>query len=248
MKNLLNWLQQWISNSNEQIAGKGDSQASSGSSGFGSKGGSGGGSGLGSGDPPGGSNGRSPLGSFRWLMILGLTGAAIMIMTSFLSVEQEGIPMPQSSPTNEQEAFIGKNSNEPMTMADYEEIYEARLREILPDIVGVGAVSVLVTIESTEEIVVVEDNRSRKSVTEEKDQHGATRYITDVQNDGQVVIYNAPEGEKPIIVKKIKPQVRGVLIVAKGAENIRVQKMIIDAVAKSLSVPVHRIAVMPKKH
>jgi stage III sporulation protein AG len=222
------WLSRWISKSNERISGKSDSQDSSGS--------------------PGPPSSNSPLRSFRWLFILGLTGAALMIITSFISVEQEVMPIPKSGPNADQQAFIGKNSEEPMTMSDYEEMYEAELREILQEIVGVGAVSVMVTIESTEEIVVKENVNSRKSTTEEKDKQGATRLITDIQNDGQVVIYNAQQGEKPIIIKTIKPQIRGILIVAKGAENVRIEKMITDAVRKSLSVPAYRISVLPKKH
>ena len=44
-----------------------------------------------------------------------------------------------------------------------------------------------------------------------------------------------------------KPEIRGVLVVAKGAENIQVKKWIIEAVTRALDVPSHRVAVMPKK-
>jgi len=37
------------------------------------------------------------------------------------------------------------------------------------------------------------------------------------------------------------------LIVAKGADNIRIKKEIIDAVTRALDVPSHRVAVMAKK-
>jgi stage III sporulation protein AG len=49
------------------------------------------------------------------------------------------------------------------------------------------------------------------------------------------------------VVEYQKPAIRGVLVVAKGAENIQVKKWIIEAVTRSLDVPSHRVAVMPKK-
>ena len=53
--------------------------------------------------------------------------------------------------------------------------------------------------------------------------------------------------EGPIISETKKPSVRGVLVVAKGAENIQIKKWIIEAVTRSLDVPSHRVSVMPKK-
>lgn len=54
------------------------------------------------------------------------------------------------------------------------------------------------------------------------------------------------DGEQPIVLKKLKPQVRGVLVVAKGAENLKVKAAMIEAIQRVLDVPMHRISVMPK--
>ena len=51
----------------------------------------------------------------------------------------------------------------------------------------------------------------------------------------------------PVVIETKKPAIRGVLVVAKGADNIQVKKWIIEAVTRSLDVPSHRVAVMPKK-
>ncbi|MFS8513242.1 MAG: stage III sporulation protein AG, partial [Planifilum fulgidum] len=40
--------------------------------------------------------------------------------------------------------------------------------------------------------------------------------------------------------------VRGVLIVAEGAEDLKRKALIIEAVQRVLDVPVHRISVMPR--
>lgn len=183
-----------------------------------------------------------------WLILVLLIGIGLMIMNSMISVEREVVTIPETQPVKDQQAFGGRNSDVPSTMEDYEEIYEAELREILQEMVGVGSVSVMVVIDSTEEVVVKENTNIRESRTEEKDQQGGSRVIKDVSRQGEVVLYSAKDGEKPIILKKVKPNIRGVLIVAKGADKAVIQKMIKDAVSKSLSVPYHKISVQPKKY
>jgi stage III sporulation protein AG len=50
-----------------------------------------------------------------------------------------------------------------------------------------------------------------------------------------------------LVVKTVKPKIRGVVVVAKGAENATVKKLISDAVERGLEVPAHRISVVPRK-
>lgn len=49
------------------------------------------------------------------------------------------------------------------------------------------------------------------------------------------------------MTKRIKPQVRGVLVVAKGAENKVVRGLVEQAIEKGLNVPIQRISVVPRK-
>lgn len=65
--------------------------------------------------------------------------------------------------------------------------------------------------------------------------------------DEKVVIYNVGNDEQPLILKTIKPEVRGVIIVVDGAENLQLKAMIIDAVQKFLDIPSYKIALLPKK-
>jgi stage III sporulation protein AG len=89
--------------------------------------------------------------------------------------------------------------------------------------------------------------RDTQQVTSEKDVNGATRNITDVTRSGDTVMYSNSGSQSPLVQKYIKPKIRGVLIVAKGAENITVKKLISDAVERGLDVPPHRISIVPRK-
>nr|WP_246627857.1 stage III sporulation protein AG [Paenibacillus oenotherae] len=197
----------------------------------------------------GGPGGPKRVRTMRILLLVGGLGALLMLIHSFLSF-QTVEPSQQTAPpvASEQEAFIGGSSGEGESFEAIEGPLEEKLKDILEKIVGVGAVDVLVTIDSTEEIVVQRNEKETQQVTDENDKNGGKRHITSISKDGQVVMYEASGNQTPIVTKRIKPRIRGVLIVAKGAENGTVRRLIMDAVEKGISVPVNRISVVPRKH
>nr|WP_281891004.1 stage III sporulation protein AG [Paenibacillus sp. YYML68] len=196
----------------------------------------------------GGPGGPKRQQTFRLLLLLGLAGSALMILNSFITVKDvDPIQEGRASPGEPARATFGSGSKEQTSFREYEEAYQSQLREILTKIVGVGDVEVLVTIESTEEIIVERNLNESEQQTNEKDQHNATRHITSVTRSGEVVLYEVSEGKKPLVSKTIKPKIRGVLVVAKGAENLTVKKMITEAVERGLDVPAHRISILPRK-
>ncbi|KOP63934.1 stage III sporulation protein AG [Bacillus sp. FJAT-18019] len=199
----------------------------------------------------GGANGARKMQTFRWLIILGLVGVAIMLFNSFVNVkkldhENIGREPPQESAmistTQEGAASSGGSAFESI-----EQDFEMRTKTMLEQIVGVGSVDVMVTVESTEELVMQKDMKDTQELTEETDANGGKRHVTSYQRDGQIVTYDSSGDETPIITKKIKPQVRGVLVVAKGAENEVVKGLIVDAIQRGLNVPSYRISVVPRK-
>ncbi|WP_028610435.1 stage III sporulation protein AG [Paenibacillus harenae] len=194
----------------------------------------------------GGPSGPKRVRTLRILLIIGGIGAALMIVNAFLTdVEpsaQDPNPPPQTAP-----AFLNGNDAASSPFAAIEHPLEMRLKEILEKIVGVGSVDVLVTIDSTEEIVVEKNEQESQQITDENDRNGGRRHITSINKDGQVVLYEVAGDQKPIITKTINPRIRGILIVAKGAENATVRRIIVNAVEKGVSVPVNRISVVPSK-
>ncbi|AWX59212.1 stage III sporulation protein AG [Brevibacillus brevis] len=202
-----------------------------------------------------GSKGKSqklkPLHYF--IVILGI-GVAIMILTDFLRVEKDQ-PLGFGDIGNEAPGPPGGDSTSqvlggsPTTdiIAEYENIYETQLRDILASVVGVGEVEVMVNLESTPELVVEKNRNIRSSTNQEMDKEKATRNQNDQSRDEQVVIVQGGKQDAPVIVKTLKPKVRGVLVVAKGADNIQVKAWITEAVQKVLDVPAYKISILPKK-
>lgn len=100
------------------------------------------------------------------------------------------------------------------------------LENVLSGIRGVGSVQVAVTYESGTEIVPAR-NRDGDSET--------------------VVTLGSGSGETVVKEKEIMPRVRGVIVVAGGAENAAVREDIVSAVRALTGAAVHSIAVFPAK-
>lgn len=194
--------------------------------------------------------GRPRGNTLRWLLIAVGVGAVFMILNTYMAVE-EVQPYdgggPQSAeaeaPPGGDVAAFGNGAAKESKFAAYETAYEDELKDILEKLVGVGEVSVLVTIEATEEIVAERNTNESQQTTTERDSNGANRHITQTTRSGEIVLYE----QGPVVRKTIKPHIRGVFIVAEGAENATVKKMMIEAVERGLGVPPHKISVAPSK-
>ncbi|MDA8354313.1 MAG: stage III sporulation protein AG [Firmicutes bacterium] len=198
----------------------------------------------------GGGNSPGKGNTFRWLIVIGCFGVALMILSSFFSVRQEAVP-PQEEASDEksQDSSVPawkKDRGDKMSIEEYEDMYESQLSEVLASIVGVEDVSVMVNLESSAESVYVKDQKQSEQATDEQDKQGGTRKIEEETTDEKVVLRRKGDGEEPIVVKKVKPQIRGVLVVAKGAEDLQVKAAMIESIQRLLDVPVHRISVMPR--
>ncbi|ADO57190.1 stage III sporulation protein AG [Paenibacillus jamilae] len=198
----------------------------------------------------GGGDGAKKFNSFRWLLILGLIGVAIMLFNSFVNVKKvdpENVGRePPGVMKNEPalETTVGEDSS----FAGIEKAFEDNMKQMLEQIVGVGTVDVMVTVDSTEEVIVQRNVKDMQEENNETDANGGQRHTTQYTRDGEIVTYESSGGQHtPIVTKKVKPQVRGVLVVAMGAENPTVKQLIVDAVQKGLNVPSYKISVVPRK-
>jgi stage III sporulation protein AG len=188
----------------------------------------------------------------RWLLILFLVGLALMLLHSFVTVQEvrtiQQNDLPSSSHVPLKSTFQhGEAPEDNQKFKMYEQAYQNELKTILQNIMGIEDVDVMVTIESTEELVLEKNIQESHKSTQEKDAKQTSRQITETTRNGQVVIYQISGNQQPIIVKMIKPKIRGVIVIARGAEQLILKKMVVEAVEKGLDVAPHRICVLPRK-
>lgn len=184
--------------------------------------------------------------TFQWLVILGCVGVAMMLISSFVNVREEVIPAREPPPDTEETSASTPDNNGFSSIEDYEDKIAAELSDLLEKVVGLEQVSVQINLKSTEIIVLEKNVVKKKQVTEEEDREGGQRTVTDTNEDSQVVTIQGKQGEQPIVVQRLKPDVNGIMIVAKGAENLEVKSAVMKAVRAYLDVPPHKIAILPK--
>ena len=130
-----------------------------------------------------------------------------------------------------------KNTNKERS---YEEELEYKLEEILGELAGAGQTKVMVTTSTSDERVLAEEVVEVIQDTDETDKSGRTKSNSKQDVERKVVMQ---KGDTPFVIKENRPQIEGVLVLAKGADNATVKNAIIQAVASVLGVPVHKIAV-----
>ncbi|MBD1378799.1 stage III sporulation protein AG [Metabacillus arenae] len=203
--------------------------------------------------PPQTEGENKKLSKFHYLIIVFVIGIAFMLVGNLLTKDEEASSsLPAANFESEEakedkEVFKQTKGGDSITIGDYEKEYENQLKDTLETIIGVDDVSVVVNVDASS-LKVLEKNRVTQSqVTNETDKGGGERKVEDQSIDEQVVIIRDGENESPIVLQTKKPEIRGVLVVAKGADNVQIKKTIVEAVTRSLGVASHRVAVAPKK-
>lgn len=195
--------------------------------------------------------------TYRYLAIILIAGILLMVASMFTnkptSENGQTNKVFQASSTQNQEeeetvtTWKSTSSKKSGSIGDIEKMYESELKGTLETMQGVSNVSVIVNIDATETKVYEKNSVAQRQTTEETDRDGGQRKVEDFSTDEKIVIIREGDKEVPLVKETKKPAIRGVLIVAKGADDVRIKKEIIDAVTRVLDVPSHRVAVSAKK-
>lgn len=189
---------------------------------------------------------------YGYVLIVIVLGVGIMMASNLFTANQTGqtndVQTVFTNKENTEDAEVfGQKKTETKATRDYEIYLQNEMKEALEMITGVQDVKVVIYVNATEKKEFERNKVTQKQVTEEADQEGGKRVVEDTSIDEQLVLIKEGDKEGPIVSQTIKPTVSGVLVVAKGADNIQVKKWIIEAVTRALDVPSHRVSVMPKK-
>ncbi|WP_055667686.1 stage III sporulation protein AG [Desnuesiella massiliensis] len=168
------------------------------------------------------------------LVIILLLGVFIVIVTSFFNNGTK------ASISNENHQEKGETLND---MSSYEQKMKNELKYALSKIRGVGSVEVVIYFESGEEQVPAVDVNRTYSTTQEKDNSGGNRVNNQTSDGSKVVITNKSNGSEPLILKTYKPKITGVLIVAQGAEDKKIQYEITKVVSTLYNIPQNKVNV-----
>ncbi len=174
------------------------------------------------------------------LILMILVAVVIVLASSFFKTESS-----TSAAVNETQREKDIKENNLFTLNDYESQLEKKLKSTLEQIQGVGRVQLMIYFESGEESIPAININDSKSLTEENDTAGGKRNITQENNGRTVVMSNSGNATEPLIVKKYKPTITGVCVVAEGANEKIAELRIRQAVIKLFNLPENKVNVYP---
>jgi len=119
------------------------------------------------------------------------------------------------------------------------------LEKMISEIEGAGKTMVLVTLETSEELVYAIEKKQKNETIKDASIDGTStlkkeiddsekRYITTKDSNGN---------EKPLILRKIEPKIRGAVISCKGAKNKNVRENVIKTVTTALNISSDKVYV-----
>lgn len=130
---------------------------------------------------------------------------------------------------------------------DYNSDLEKNLASILTKIEGAGEVDVMITYIHGSEIVPAYEIKENENESTEKDSAGGAR--STIQHDYESKIaYQDEQGgiKRPIVIKNTYPTIKGVVVVAEGANSPIVKEQISRAVQVLMDLPIHKVQVFER--
>lgn len=163
----------------------------------------------------------------KYIVIIGVIGLLLIMLSS--------VDAFSSSPNNNIED-------------DYAQKTEEKLSNIVCRITGEKSVAVMVSLESNGEVIYADAKSISKN--NKTDSQSSDKFKTEQTDDSEqnyIIIENEQGGEEALVVTKIAPTVKGVVVVTKYANNSAVAERISTAVATALNISVKRVCVVMSK-
>lgn len=117
---------------------------------------------------------------------------------------------------------------------EYIETIEKKLSKVLSAISGAGKTQLMISIDSSP-IITVASNSEEKSVT--------TSSGTTTTTTTEPIIITTNGKSQPLILGEVLPEIKGVIVVSSGADDVRVKLDIINAVRTVLGISSEKIDV-----
>ncbi len=119
---------------------------------------------------------------------------------------------------------------------------EEKLQETLSRIEGAGLVQVMITYESSAEIVpAISVDTQTSTTTDDREDGSSTTKSENTQSE--IVTVNGSSGNNALVLKENSPPVKGVIVVAEGADDIGVKLSLISAVKTILNISLDQVDV-----
>lgn len=165
----------------------------------------------------------------KYVVIIGLIGIILIFVSSVI---------PKNSSIN----------NESTVTSDVDK-YSINLKNDLENTVskidGAGKTEIFITLERGYEYIYA---KTDKTSADKKESTKSNEHTADEKSTGEeeYIIVKTDNGEEPLVVTKIEPKVKGVVVVCEGGGNEAVVNRITNAISVSFGISESKICVVPK--
>ena len=125
----------------------------------------------------------------------------------------------------------------------YAKDLEQKLENTLSKLQGAGQVNVVVTLQSSSELIIsktVETTKKTESVTNK----GVTTKTENIEIVEKPIIIDGKNGEEPIVLLEVMPKIAGVVVVCEGAKDVNVKLNILKAIQALITIPNGNIEIL----
>lgn len=129
----------------------------------------------------------------------------------------------------------------------YEDVVEGKLTHSLSQVKGAGTVIVNITWENSSTQEHAKNITTESKTIQEKDTAGGVRSTTETKESTQILVGKENGIDRPVLVREIKPMIKGVLVIADGAYDSNVKASLTRAVESGLGIPSYKITVLAQK-
>ncbi len=128
---------------------------------------------------------------------------------------------------------------------DYIAKVEKQISEVVCKITGEKDAEVMISLESSGEIIYADAKSIQKNnVTDKDDDIKIKSQQTDNTEQSYIIVEDSSGDQRALIVSELAPTVRGVVIVTEYADNAAVAQRILSAVTTVLSLPSKKVCVV----
>lgn len=157
------------------------------------------------------------------LVIIGVIGLIIYFGTST-----------QSKKNTEDELAI--NTSGYLSTLDYCKKLEEKLKDTLSNVDGAGNVKVMISVDGSPELIYATDSNSTES--------NNTSGTSTSSNSSSPIIVTVGGESSALILTENLPNVKGVIVVSSGADDVSVKLDIINAVSTLLDISTSQVSVL----
>jgi hypothetical protein len=155
----------------------------------------------------------------KMLVMAGIAGILLLFVGDIFG---SGAGKTQSIPEFDNDAYNAQFVEK--TMQD--------LYGVISKIEGVGEVEIAVTLETGVQYEYAANSKTTSDGTSQKSSSEHTLITVDGKN-----------GKEPIVLKRIEPTIKGVVVVCTGADNIYVKQAVIDIATTLCGISANRVSV-----